>query len=374
MCLRVRNVLYEDLARLVVKDALNIRSSDVVNISTWNHTIDVANAVAVECFREGADVLLNLWTDEYYYGLLEKLSEESLREPSKICQAFVETITAGVNLFAAENPDRLRKIPPSKFTAWFEGERKAHYPRSQERKIRNLGLGLALVTPQRAKNYGLNHGKWKKVMDNAMTADLKKLYKVGHQLADKLNKAGTAEIVDASGTNLSFELGKRRVNIDDGIIDKDDIAQNALEAQLPAGYVGTTIIETSANGKVVFDLQHQEFGVNVDGIEWNFKDGKLVSMTGKRNIEYLTKALEKATGDKDRIATLGIGINPRAEYDFMMNNIVEGAITIGIGGNDEIGGKNESSYGTACTLSKAALRIDGKLIIKNGQLVQELFS
>lgn len=366
--------MYEDLARLVVKDALNIRSSDVVNISTWNHTIDVANAVAVECFREGADVLLNLWTDEYYYGLLEKLSEESLREPSKICQAFVETITAGVNLFAAENPDRLRKIPPSKFTAWFEGERKAHYPRSQERKIRNLGLGLALVTPQRAKNYGLNHGKWKKVMDNAMTADLKKLYKVGHQLADKLNKAGTAEIVDASGTNLSFELGKRRVNIDDGIIDKDDIAQNALEAQLPAGYVGTTIIETSANGKVVFDLQHQEFGVNVDGIEWNFKDGKLVSMTGKRNIEYLTKALEKATGDKDRIATLGIGINPRAEYDFMMNNIVEGAITIGIGGNDEIGGKNESSYGTACTLSKAALRIDGKLIIKNGQLVQELFS
>jgi leucyl aminopeptidase (aminopeptidase T) len=374
MCSRVRNQVYEDLARLVVKDALNIRSSDVVNISTWNHTIDVANAVAVECFKEGADVLLNLWTDEYYYGLLEKLSEESLREPSKICQAFAETITAGVNLFAAENPDHLKKIPPSKFTAWFEGERKAHYPRSQERKIRNLGLGLALVTPQRAKNYGLNHGKWKKVMNNAMTADLKKLYKVGHLLADILDKASTAEIVDAGGTSLTFELGKRRVNIDDGIIDKEDIAHNALEAQIPAGYVGTTIVETSANGKVVFDLQHQEFGVNVEGMEWNFKDGKLVSMTGKRNIEYITKAQEKATGDKDRIATLGIGMNPRAEYDFMMNNIVEGAITIGIGGNDEVGGRNESSYGTASTLSKAALRIDGKLIIKNGQLTQELMT
>jgi leucyl aminopeptidase (aminopeptidase T) len=368
----VNNPLYEDLARLVVKDALNIRSSDIVGICTWNHTIDVANAVAVECFNEGADVVLNLWTDEYYYGLLERLSEQSLREPSKICQAFTETITAGVNLFAAENPDRLKKIPPSKFTAWFEGERKAHFPRAQERKIRNLGLGLAMVTPQRAKNYGLNHGKWKKVMSNAMTADLKKLYKMGHRLAEILDKASTAEIVDASGTSLTFELGKRRVNIDDGIIDKDDIAQNALDAQLPAGYVGTTIIETSANGKAVFDLQHQEFGVNVDGMEWNFKNGKLVSITGRKNIEYITKALDKATGDKDRIATLGIGINPRAEYGYMMNNIVEGAITLGIGDSEAIGGKNESSYGTGATLSKAALRIDDRLVIKNGQLAQEL--
>ncbi|WXG43921.1 MAG: aminopeptidase [Promethearchaeati archaeon SRVP18_Atabeyarchaeia-1] len=366
--------MYEDLAKIVVKDALNIRSSDVVNISTWSHTIDVANAVAVECFKEGADVLLNLWTDEYYYGLLEKLSEDSLREPSKICQAFTETITAGVNLFAAENPDRLKKIPPSKFTAWFEGERKAHFPRAQERKIRNLGLGLAMVTPQRAKNYGLNYGKWKKVMDDSMAADLKKLYKVGRQIAGALDKAGTAEIVDASGTSLTFELGGRRVSIDDGIIDKDDIAHNDLDAQLPAGYVGTTIVETSANGKAVFDLQLQQFGVNIEGMEWDFKDGKLASMKGKKNIEYLTKAIDKASGDKDRIATLGIGINPKAAYGFMMNNIVEGAITIGIGDNEAIGGKNKSSYGATGTLSKAALRIDGRLIIKNGQLAQELFT
>jgi hypothetical protein len=97
-----------------------------------------------------------------------------------------------------------------------------------------------------------------------------------------------------------------------------------------------------------------------------------VSITGRKNIEYITKALDKATGDKDRIATLGIGINPRAEYGYMMNNIVEGAITLGIGDSEAIGGKNESSYGTGATLSKAALRIDDRLVIKNGQLAQEL--
>jgi hypothetical protein len=71
---------------MVVKDALSIDESDVVTITTWDHTIDVANAFAVECFRQGADAIIILWTDEYYYGLLRELSEASLGEHSKICE------------------------------------------------------------------------------------------------------------------------------------------------------------------------------------------------------------------------------------------------------------------------------------------------
>ncbi len=55
--------------------------------------------------------------------------------------------------------------------------------------------------------------------------------------------------------------------------------------------------------------------------------------------------MEKATEDKDRIATLGIGLNPKAKYGFMMDNIVEGAVTIAIGDNESLGGKNKSPTG-----------------------------
>jgi len=154
--------LYEELAKIVVRDALNVDASDVVTITTWDHTIDVANAMAVECFKRGADAMMSLWTDEYYYGLLRELSEESLGVCSKICEAFTETETATINMFGPKNPEGLKSIPPSKINTWGEGERKAHYPRNIERKIRNVSLPFALLTPERAKVYGFDFGKWKK--------------------------------------------------------------------------------------------------------------------------------------------------------------------------------------------------------------------
>ena len=136
--------LYEELAKIVVKDSLNIDSSDTVSITTWDHTIDVANAFAVECFKQGADAIMILWTDEYYYGLLRELSESSLGECSRICQAFTEAETATINMFGPKNPEGLKNIPPSKVNAWGEGERKSHYPPSRVRPGARLQLSARL--------------------------------------------------------------------------------------------------------------------------------------------------------------------------------------------------------------------------------------
>jgi leucyl aminopeptidase (aminopeptidase T) len=360
--------LYEKLAKIVVKDALNVDSSDVVIITTWDHTIDVANAMVVECFRQGADAMMSLWTDEYYYGLLRELSSESLGVCSKICEAFTEAETATINMFGPKNPEGLKSIPPSKLNAWGEGERKAHYPRNIERKIRNVNLPLGLLTPERAKVYGFNFEKWKKTINAALTMDLKKIAPKGKGLAATLARTHTAHLTAPNGTNLTFELAKRPVHIDDGIIDKQDIENKSLDAQLPAGSVITTIIETSGNGKIIFDQPLQSMGLNVQGIEWKFKDGKITSMKAKKNLEPLSKQFGEASGDKDRISFIQIGLNPKAQYGYLMDHIVDGAVQIGIGDNEFIGGKNASTFGMAATLSKATLDIDGKIIIKNGLL------
>ena len=359
---------YEELAKTVVRDALKVDSSDVVTITTWDHTIDVANAIAVECFRQGADAMLSLWTDEYYYGLLAELSEESLRGPSKICQAFTEAETATITMFGPKNPEGLKKISPSKANAWGQGEREAHYPRNIERKIRNVGLPLALLTPERAKVYGFNFENWKKAIDKALAADLRKIAETGRHVAATLEKAHIAHLTAPNGTDLKFELGRRPIHIDDGIIDKEDIANKSFDASLPAGSVLTTLIETSANGKVIFDQPVHLMGRHMQDVEWLFKDGKAVSMKAKKNPELISEQFSKASGDRDRISFLQIGLNPEAVYGYLTDYNVEGAIQIGIGDSEYIGGKNTSSFGMAATLSKATLEIDGNAIVKNGQL------
>ena len=362
------NSLYEELAKTVVKDSLNVDPSDVVIVTTWDHTIEAANAMVVESFKHGADAMMSLWTDEYYYGLLRELSDESLGVCSKICEAFTEAETATINMFGPKNPEGLKSIPASKQIAWGEAERKAHYPRNIERKIRNVTLPLALLTPARAKVYGFNFDEWKKTVNAALAIDLKRITLKGKDLEATLARACSAHLTAPNGTDLTFELAKRPVHVDDGIIDKKDIENKSLDAQLPAGSVLTTIIETSANGKVIFDRPLQSMGLNVQDVEWKFKDGKVTSMRAKKNIEPLSKLFSRASGDKDRISFFQIGLNPKAEYGYLMDNIVEGAVQIGIGDNEYIGGKNASTFSMAATLSKATLDIDGKTIIKNGRL------
>ncbi len=362
------NSLYEKLAKIIVKDSLSVDADDVVIVTTWDHTIGAANAMVVECFRQGADAMMSLWTDEYYYGLLKELSSESLGVCSKLCQAFTEAETATINMFGPKNPEGLKSISSSKLKAWGEGERKAHYPRNIERKVRNVALPLALLTPERAKVYGFDFEKWKKTVDSALMTDLKSITSRGKDLAATLVKAHTAHLSAPNGTDLTFELAKRPVHVDDGIIDKQDIKNKSLDAQLPAGSVTTTIVETSGTGKITFDRPLQSMGLNVQGIEWKFKDGKITSMKARKNLELLSKQFEEASGDKDKISFIQIGLNSKAEYGYLMDHIVEGAVQIGIGDNEYIGGKNTSTFGMSATLSKATLDIDGKTIIKNGRL------
>ena len=360
--------MYEELAKRVVKDALNVDSNDVVTVTTWDHTIDVANAMVVECFKQGADAMMSLWTDEYYYAMLRELSEESLGVCSEICEMFTETETATINMFGPKNPEGLKSLPNPKLNAWVEAERKAHYPRGVERKIRNVNLPFAMMTLERAKVYGFDLGKWKGAVNGALTQDLTKLKEKGRRLAAVLENAHTVHLTAPKGTDLVFELGKRPVRADDGIIDDEDVRKKSLDAQLPAGSVLTTIPETSGNGRVAFDRPLQSMGLNVEGIEWEFKDGKVASMKARKNAEAISKQFDAASGDKDRIGWLQIGLNAKAGYDYLMDQIVEGAVQIGIGDNEYFGGKNTASFGMPATLSKATLEIDGKVIVKDGRL------
>jgi hypothetical protein len=86
------------------------------------------------------------------------------------------------------------------------------------------------------------------------------------------------------------------------------------------------------------------------------------------------KQFENASGDKDKIGFLQVGLNPKAEYGYLMDNIVEGAVQIGVGDNEYIGRKNNSSFGMVATMGKATLDIDGRTIIRNGQLSREIAS
>jgi hypothetical protein len=75
------------------------------------------------------------------------------------------------------------------------------------------------------------------------------------------------------------------------------------------------------------------------------------------------------SGDKDRLANIVIGLNPRAELiGFFTDRIVQGTVSIGIGGNKGIGGTNETQFGHEETLRKPTLTVDGYKLVDQGKI------
>jgi len=83
----------------------------------------------------------------------------------------------------------------------------------------------------------------------------------------------------------------------------------------------------------------------------------------------LKKNWEEGTGDKNRIAYFGIGFNPRAETGYLVNNVAYGAVSIGFGGNEFLGGKNKSSFTHVDTINGATVKADGRTILQKGKIV-----
>ena len=351
----------------IVRNCLRIDEEDKVWISTYHHTVDLAEALAIECDKIGAQVSIDFTTDRLWYHHVFCNQLDHLETPNSFELALASVATARIFINGPEDPERLKEGSAERWVAYGRAGRLT-WQRLFERKIRIAGIALGQVTPQRAKTYGFNFRDWKENVEDAIDVDYERMQYLGKKLADILEKSQQVEITNPEGTNLSFTLGGRNAYVNDGVIDDDDIEKGSIYASLPAGYVQVAAIETSACGAVSSNLPTANTGVLVQGIVLRFEKGRLVSFEGDKNVELIKGIWKKATGDKDRIGWLGIGLNPKIRTGFINNEIALGTATIGIGSNKELDGKNETDYGQEVTVARPTVKLDETTIIKQGRL------
>jgi aminopeptidase len=347
---------------------LQISEKDNVTINLYPHNLPLAEEIAEECFKKGADVIMSLYTDRFMSSYYRDLSSEKLRQPSEFCSALTEKSTAEIFMTGTYDPTVLRTIDSKKLAADSEGENKAHFPLSKERKIRTLNIGLALVTKPRAKVYGFKFKKWSRMMEAATSVDYQKLAKTGRELLRALKNANTIEVSGPGKTQISFNVSGRKWYLSDGIVDQEDIRNEDLNDGLPAGTVFVAPLEDSAQGRVTFNAGTPLMGRMVDGLRLEFKDGRVVQIKGNPSTSALEKNWKEGTGDKDRIGYFGIGFNPKAETGYTINNVAYGAVSVGVGGNEFVGGKNRPGFFHLDTIVGATVRADGKVVLKKGEL------
>jgi leucyl aminopeptidase (aminopeptidase T) len=351
----------------IVASCLRIRANDRVTIYSWRHTVDLAEALAMECKRSGAHSIVELVSDDMFYDTVTNLPLDFVEAPNPFSLALADVATANIFFSGPENPERMKGIPAEKWMALSRADR-PYYEKIVKRKVRTVELALGLVTRQRALTYGFNYQAWDKNVREATDLEYESMQQLGQKLARILEESREVEITNPDGTNLSFALDGRKAHVKDGVIDDEDIETGATFSKLPEGSVLVAPTETSAQGLLKSSTPFPNVGLVVESLSLSFGDGRLSSLSGGRNSEALRSMYEKATGDKDRIGWLEIGLNPKASVGFTYNNIVLGTVTVGIGLNKELGGRNDSDWALPVVLENSTVKLDRKTVLKQGKL------
>jgi aminopeptidase len=156
---------------------------------------------------------------------------------------------------------------------------------------------------------------------------------VQQRLVERLMRASEIRI-EAEGTDLTLSVAGRTWINSDG------------RTNMPSGEVFTGPVETSAEGRIRFGVPSSPRGVEVAGIDLEFREGRVVSARADRGDDVLQAML--ATDDGARLlGEIGIGTNfgiDRAVGATLFDEKMGGTVHLALGRSyPETGGTNESA-------------------------------
>ena len=361
-------MLGDTIARRVVHGSLRIHEDDMVLIETWQHTLGLASEIGLECYKTGAKPLVTLLTDELWWSTLDNVPDQYIRKTPRHMLNAMDGTTAWIGLGGPQDPTKFREVSSSRLESFAEADRPV-LDKQFEKKVRTAELILGQVTPERARVYGFNYEQWLRMTQESIKVDYPKMTELGRKISNRLEKGSKVRVTSKTGTDLKFEITKRPVHIQDGIVDDEDIRRGLVSTQLPSGKVEVPPIEDSARGTVVFDSPRALKGRLVSGLSLTFEKGKIVGFQAKQYGETFKEVLDISRGDKDIIAQFDLGLNPRVELiGYTTDELALGTATNGVGSNKGIGGRNDSSWTFSGTVAKPTVEVDAHKIILDGRI------
>jgi aminopeptidase len=267
----------------------------------------------------------------------------------------VKSIDAWLRVEAPANTRALAGVDPALITR----ASRARAP-VQEARLALRWCGTQWPTPALAQQAGLSQADYETFLSGALFLDRPDPVAAWRELGDRqaalVERLSSArEIrIEADGTDLRLRVEGRTWINSDG------------RHNMPSGEVFTGPLEDSAEGTIRFTVPTSPRGVEVQGVELRFADGRVVDARAERGQKYLEAALATDDGAR-RLGELGIGTNPgidRATGSILLDEKIAGTVHLALGRSyPETGGRNVSAlhWDLICDLRQGGrLSVDGE--------------
>jgi aminopeptidase len=356
------------LAEILVHYSAAVQPGDWVRILGDVVALPLVTEVARLVTRAGGNPTVHLTAEELDEAFLSEASQAQLEWIAPTDPIVNDQMDVSIRIAAASNTRALTGIDPAK-----------------QRLQQNARRDMRLRYMQRAAE-----GKLRWVLTQypcaayAQDADMSlrdyEDFVYAATFADQPDPvAAWRGIHDSQQHLVDWLKGKRDVrvrgpNIDMTLsIDGRTFINSDGRRNMPSGEIFTGPVESSVNGWVRFTYPAIRGGVEVEGVEFTFKDGKVVSASARKNEAYLLSQLDSDPGAR-YLGEFAVGTNygiQRFTRSILYDEKIGGTLHMALGaGYPETGSKNQSSihWDFICDMRQdSEIYVDDELLYKDGQ-------
>jgi leucyl aminopeptidase (aminopeptidase T) len=348
----VAEKLMRDTARIIVANIACLKEKHDVLVICGLHNRALAEYITLESYAVGAYPYLWVFDERFFLKHAKILPENVIRVLPKHVYSLL--MNSDVIIWLSQF-GKLKRYPTNVEKAMI-----SFWDNVYETIRAKPNLYVNLI--------GINYKRYLQSFIKAVNVDYEKIRKIGNFVASKLHGKRVVRVYDAKGTNLTFNIDKRHVRVEVGTLEGCFSSGKECEVEVPGGEVYVAPLETSANGVLVNEFRDY----NIQNLKLYFKEGKVVNFEAKKGSNVFRNLLDKAEGDKDKIAEFGIGINYGMKLTGyrIYDEKALGTAHIAIGNNIHLGGVNKASIHLDFVLNKPSIEVDNVPLMEKGKLLE----
>ena len=356
------------LADILVNYSTEVRPGDWVLVRGSVLAMPLINEVVRQVVRAGGNPTVQLEADELSAAVVTEANEEQLAWVAPFEQMMAEQLDVRIVIGAPSNTRTLANVDPHRQQIW-QSARRAFGQLLMERtaKGEHRWVGTQFPCPALAQEADMSLRDYEDFVYGATYADQDDPVKCWREIHDMQQRlvdwlVGKEQVI-VRGPNVELTLsiaGRTFINSDG-------------KRNMPSGEIFTGPVEESVNGWVRFSYPAIRQGREVSGVEFEFKDGKVIAARAEKNEAYLLSQLDSDEGSR-YLGEFAVGTNyqiQRFTKSILYDEKIGGTFHMAVGaGYPETGSRNRSSvhWDFICDMrTESEILVDGELFYKDGQ-------
>src|SRR6516162_2060575 len=351
---------FDKLAKLLVEYSTRLKRNENVLIEAFDVPDEMTVALIRAVRKAGAITFVQVQRSRISRELAIEATDRQLNFAAQHELARMKKMQAYIALRGSNNISELSDVPVAKMQLVAKKMR----PVQDQRVRKTKWCVLRWPTPSMAQLAGMSTEAFEDFYFDVCTLDYRKLLPGMRALKRLMEKTDRVQI-KAPGTDLSFSIKGIPAVICGG------------DRNIPDGEVFTAPVKDSVEGQLTFNAPSIYQGTAFDGIQLNFKRGKIIEASSNET-DKLNKILDSDPGAR-YIGEFSLGFNPRVLQpmrDILFDEKIAGSFhfTPGQAYEEADNGNRSQVHWDMVSIQRpdyggGEIYFDGKLIRKNGEFL-----